>query len=66
MDTPSCQASGTLAPLPRAAATSSNPDKWKLQQQCEQLEVYEPGTKCTFEVIFFLLLHFNYAKPGRE
>lgn len=55
MDSPSCQSSSSLAPLPRAAVTSCNPDKWKLQQQCEQLEVYEPGTKCTFEVTEFLV-----------
>ncbi len=73
MDSPSCQASGTLAPPPRAAVTSCNPEKWKLQQQCDQLEVYEPGTKCTFEVIFnqypilgfkrVVLLHSRYVTP---
>ena len=52
MDSPSCQASGSMAAPPRASATTTcNPDKWKLQeQQCDQLEVYEPGTACTFNV----------------
>ena len=41
-----------MAAPPRASATTTcNPDKWKLQeQQCDQLEVYEPGTACTFNV----------------